>query len=155
MRTRKHLSAKMNARFEGFAPEIIVVFLSILIIIFLDWPNLYRFLVVFFSYYGITLLPMWINPGVSFGKYIARTKIVNLDNQAASILKLHGREISKWTLGFLTLGGYFIVAFAVFSYRDDHRSLHDLLWRTKVIHPKTVYDDTANDYQPFEKTYIK
>ncbi len=152
MRIRKDLSAKMNARFEGFAPEIIVVFLSVLIIIFLDWPPFYRFLIVFFAYYSIALLPMWFKPGVSLGKYIAKTKIVNLDLQAPSILKLHGREISKWALGFLTLGLYFIVAFIVFAHRDDHRSLHDLLWRTKVIQSDIIYDDTSDDYQPFNKT---
>ncbi len=152
MRIRKDLSAKTNARFEGFAPEIIVVFLSILIIVFLTWHDFLRALIVFGSYYVITLLPMWFKPGVSVGKHIAKTKIVNLDHSAPSMIKLHGRELSKWLFGFLSLGLYFIIAFLVFANRDDHRSLHDLLWRTKVIQSEAVFEDIKDDYEPFHKT---
>ncbi len=134
MRVHHHLPAKFEARIEAFSFEMLAVFFPILVIIFMAWHPVVEALFVIAFYYTTTLLPMVFKKGQSLGKLSVKTRIVNLNNEPVSLKKAHGRELFKWVCGFLTLGVYFVIAFIVFTQRQDNRALHDLLFKTKVIY---------------------
>ena len=133
MRIYKDLPAGFNERIEGFAPEFMAIFLSILIIIFLPLSPLERFLIVIGTYYFFTSFATFFYKTQSFGKRWAKTQVLTLDHQVPSLWVLHGRDLTKWALGFLTAGLYFVVAFIIFSSRADKRAPHDLWFKTKVV----------------------
>ncbi len=137
MRVHRDLPAKFEARIEAFSFEMVAIFLPILIIIFMVWHPVIEVLFVVAFYYFTTLLPMVFKPGQSLGKLSVKTRIVNLDNTPVSLKKAHARELFKWVAGFLTIGLYFIVAFIVFTQRSDKRTVHDMLFNTKVIYTES------------------
>jgi len=132
-----YLPAQFNDRIQAFSVEMITIFLAILVIIFQLWHPLIKVLVVIGSFYMVTLLPMFIKKGVSLGKRSADIIILTLDDQPISLLRAHLREFTKWLLGFLTLGVYFVIAFYIFNKRQDRRTLHDFLFKTKVVYQKS------------------
>ncbi|GEM_PF-1302098 len=134
MRVHKHLPAGFEARIEAFAFEMVTIFTAILIVIFMVWHPVIEALFVIGAFYSVTLLPMVFHPGRSLGKLSAKTVIVDLDDQPVTLYKAHMRECFKWVAGFLTLGLYFVVAFAVFTQNREHRTLHDFIFKTKVVY---------------------
>ena len=137
MRIYKHLPAQFNERIEGFGPEFMAIFLSILFIIFMPYAWWIEALMVLFVFYLFTAGAMWITQTQSIGKRMAKTEILLADHTKPSLLRLHLREITKWALGFLSAGIYFIIAFIVFNTRQDRRSPHDLLFGTEVVFKDT------------------
>ena len=137
MRIYKHLPAQFNERIEGFGPEFMAIFLSILFIIFMPYAWWVEALMVFFVFYLFTIGAMWVTQTQSIGKRMAKTEILMADHTKPTLIRLHLREITKWALGFLTAGIYFIVAFIIFNTRQDRRSPHDLLFGTEVVFKDT------------------
>ncbi len=139
MRIHRNVPANFELRIQAFAVEMLSIFFPMLVVIFLVFHPIIEILIVFLPYYFITVFPMFFMPGQSLGKRHAKTKIVNLNNDAPSILRLHSREFFKWIVGFLTLGIYFVVAFIVFTKHPDKRTLHDFLFKTKVVETDVRY----------------
>lgn len=133
MREYKHLPAQFNERIEGFAFELVAIAFGILVVIFMNWSFWLSVLFVFGLFYLVTLLPMWRWRASSLGKRMAGTHIVDLSNEPISLARAHARECVKWLLILSTIGVYAIVSFIVFSQRMDRRTLHDFLFRTKVV----------------------
>jgi len=139
MPVHRNLPAQFNERVHAFAIEMGTIFLAILIIVFMDWHPVLRFLFVFAGFYLVTLLPMFVNRGVSLGKHLSKIVITDLNNNPVSMTRAHVRELFKWTCGFLTIGLYFVVCFIVVSHRRDRRSIHDFVFKTKVVHALPRY----------------
>ena len=133
MRVYKHLPAGFNERIEGFAPEFMAIFLSILIIIFTPLNPWVRFGIVFLTYYLFTSFMSLFYPGQSLGKIGAKTFVLKTDGTIPSPLRIHLRDLLKWSLGFLTAGLYFVLAFIIFSFHQEKRTLHDFVFKTKVV----------------------
>lgn len=133
MRIYEHLPAQFNERIEGFGPEFMAIFLSILFVIFMPYAWWVESLMVFFVFYLFTAGAMWVTKTQSIGKRMAKTEILMTDHTPPSLLRLHVREMTKWALGFLTAGVYFIVAFYVFNRRQDKRAPHDIWFGTEVV----------------------
>jgi uncharacterized RDD family membrane protein YckC len=133
MRVYSKLPAGFNERIEGFAPEFMAIFLSILIIIFYPLSTLDRLFIVFFTFYLFTSFGSFFFKGQSFGKKWAKTEVLRLDNRVPHWAIIHLRDLTKWGLGFLTLGLYFVIAFILFTNRLDRRAPHDLLFKTHVV----------------------
>ncbi len=133
MRVYSKLPAGFNERIEGFAPEFMAVFLSILIIIFYPLSTLERLFIVFMTYYVFTSFGSFFFKGQSLGKKWAKTEVLRLDNTVPSLWVIHLRDLTKWGLGILTLGLYFIAAFMIFTNRLDKRAPHDFLFNTHVV----------------------
>ncbi|MFH5881478.1 RDD family protein [Liberiplasma polymorphum] len=133
MTVKKHLPAQFNDRIAGFSLEMMTIFFAILVVIFNLWHPLIEVMVVVGSFYVATLLPMHFYKGQSFGKKWTRIRIVNLQNEPISLKTAYLREFTKWVLGFITIGIYFIVAFIIFNKRLDRRTPHDLLYKTQVV----------------------
>ncbi len=133
MRIYTHLPAQFNERIEGFGPEFMAIFLSLLLIIFMPFIWWIEALIVIGTFYLFTIGLVWLTKTQSIGKKMAKTEILKLDNTPPGLVRVHAREIMKWSLGFLTAGGYFVIAFIVFNTRMDRRSPHDLVCATKVV----------------------
>jgi len=133
MRVYKQLPAGFNQRIEGFSLEFMAIFLSILFVIFTPASSFIRGLMVGGTYYFFTSLGTWFFPGQSFGKRWARTQVVTLSGKKPSWWTIHLRDLTKWGLGFFTVGIYFVVAFIIFSYHPQKRTLHDFIFKTQVV----------------------
>lgn len=133
MRVYSKLPAGFNERIEGFAPEFMAIFLSILIIIFYPLSILERLMIVFLTFYVFTSFGSLFFKGQSFGKKWAKTEVLRLDNTVPSLWVIHLRDLTKWGLGFLTLGIYFMISFIIFTNRLDKRAPHDFLFNTHVV----------------------
>lgn len=133
MRTYKHLPAQFNERIEGFGPEFMAIFLSILLVIFMPYMWWVESLIVLGVFYFFTAGAMWITKTQSIGKRMAKTEVLMTDHTPPRLVRLHLRECTKWTLGFLTAGLYFVVAFIIFNMRQDRRAPHDLWFGTEVV----------------------
>jgi len=137
MPEHKFLPVQFNERIAAFSFEMLIVFFTILVIIFQVWHPVLEGLTVIGAFYLVTLLPMYFKRGVSYGKKLAKTMIVDLNNQPISLKRAHLREFTKWILGFITLGIYFVIAFIIFTKRQDRRTPHDILFKTKVVYQKS------------------
>jgi len=137
MREHKYLPAQFNDRIAGFSIEMLTIFFAILVVIFQVWHPLLEVLTVVMAFYLVTLSPMFLKRGINFGKKVASTMIVDMNNQPISLARAHLREFTKWILGFATLGIYFVIAFYIFSKRQDRRTPHDLVFKTKVVYQKS------------------
>lgn len=73
------------------------------------------------------------------GKIIAETRLVHENGSEAKMIQIYAREVFKWTLGIFTMGIYYVVAALLLESRLDKRSLHDLLFKTKIISTKKLY----------------
>jgi len=133
MRIYTHLPAQFNERIEGFGPEFMAIFLAILFVIFMPYAWWVETIIVFSVFYLFTAGATWITKTQSLGKRWAKTEVLTTAHEIPSLLTLHAREFTKWALGFLTAGVYFIVAFIVFNQRQDRRSPHDLIFGTEVV----------------------
>jgi len=94
---------------------------------------------VFISYYLTSIFPFFFTKGQSLVKMHAKTKIITVDGDVSSTGILHLRELFKWTAGFLTIGLYFVVAFIIFTKHHEKRTIHDLIFKTKVVEKEARY----------------
>lgn len=133
MRVYKKLPAGFNERIEGFAPEFMAIFLSILIVIFIEVHPLIRVGSVVLTYYLFTSFLSLFTPGQSIGKKMAKTQVLTMSLEVPSWWVIHLRDLFKWSFGFLTAGIYFAVAFIVFSIHPKKRTLHDFIFKTQVV----------------------
>ncbi|MFP4286788.1 MAG: RDD family protein [Candidatus Izemoplasmataceae bacterium] len=138
MQLKKHMPAQFNDRIAGFSLEMMVIFFSLLVIIFNAWPLWFNSVIVISSFYLVTFIPMVFTPGQSLGKKLSKVIILDEDYQPISLKKAHLREFAKWVFGFLTLGIYFIVAFWMFMKRLDRRTPHDFLFKTQVVYSEDL-----------------
>jgi len=132
MREYKHLPAGFNERIEGFGPEFMAIFLSILIIIFMPFPIWLEVIMVLITYFIFTSFLMIFTKNQSLGKKMAKTEVLTLDNKIPSFWLLFFRDLFKWGFGLSTVLIYFVVAFYVMNRRNDKRAPHDLLFKTRV-----------------------
>lgn len=101
-------------------------------------------LMLIFAY----LIPYFFIKGQTIGKKSQHLQIVKLDGSEASVLLYIGRDIFKVGLTMFTLGLYGIVCYFVAFARKDGRTIHDFIFRTKVIDlsiksftPNKTYDN--------------
>ncbi|MBE0700762.1 MAG: RDD family protein, partial [Acholeplasmataceae bacterium] len=88
------------------------------------------------------LLPYFLSNGQSFGKRVQKIKIVKLDGSDAELPRVLAREIFKVGLSIFTAGVYLIVAYFFLSEKKDSRTIHDFVFKTKMIDlSQREYDD--------------
>lgn len=133
MREYKNLPAQFNERIHGFGVDYGIIFLTILIVVFMQWNPIYKVLVIIVVFYVFHIGPSFIKRGISLGKWNSKTIVVTSDFKEVSLGTMHLRETFIFVFGFLTIGIYFILAFYLLSKRIDQRSIHDLLFKTRVV----------------------
>ncbi|MGD9886903.1 MAG: RDD family protein [Bacilli bacterium] len=99
-----------------------------------------KFSIAMGCYFAAMIIPHLFSPGQTFGKRVQKLKIVKnyqeLVPKTFIIPKLYLlilREIVKAALTFSTFGLYIFVAGIVSSGREDGRTIHDFIFKTRVI----------------------
>ncbi|MFA7417622.1 MAG: RDD family protein [Acholeplasma sp.] len=85
------------------------------------------------TFFFLIIFPHLIKAKQTFGKRIQKIKVVNLDGSEASKLKLISREIFKYFFSTATFGVYLVIAFFALSEKHVSRTIHDYIFKTKVI----------------------
>jgi uncharacterized RDD family membrane protein YckC len=101
--------------------------------------------VMLVGFFLIIILPMILSKGQTFGKRMQKIKVVKLDGTDASILILVLREIFKYGLGIATFGVYIIVAYFTLTEKHVSRTIHDYIFKTKVIDLDTSPQNVRNN----------
>lgn len=124
---------KFEKRVRAYAMEISAIIIILIIVVF-GLKNLYlKYSLVILAYIGVTIVPMFFSNGQTFGKKIQQIKVVNLDGTDAHIFKLILRELFKTVLSILTAGIYSIIAFFFLTEKKVSRTIHDYIFKTKMI----------------------
>ena len=89
----------------------------------------------------VLFAPYFFIKGQTVGKKSQRLKIVKENGDDASVLRLVGRDATKFFLSSITLGLYLIACYIIVMKREDERTPHDFMFGTKVI------DLTAKAYK--------
>lgn len=79
------------------------------------------------------IVPYTIWRGQTFGKKNQRIKLVNMNGSDCKMVKIIFRELFKIVLSVSTMGIYCIIAGLIMLFRRDERTIHDFIFRTKVI----------------------
>jgi len=123
---------------------------SLLIIISLFSGISYQYLPYIITGIAIILfyfLPYFFSSGQTFGKRIQKIKIVGMEGENISIIRILLRDIFKLTLSVVTFGLYLVIAFFVMSDKTS-QTIHDRIFKTKVID----LEKPTGKYDVFKKT---
>jgi len=85
------------------------------------------------TFFFLIIFPNLLKSKQTFGKRIQKIKVVNLDGTDASKIKLILRELFKYFFSIATCGLYSIIAFFALSEKHVSRTIHDYIFKTKVI----------------------
>lgn len=137
MKEDKFLPVQFNERIHAIGIDYGVVFVSVLIVIFLYIEPVYKIIIVLVVWYLMNIVPSFFKRGITLGKINSGTIILNEFNQEVTLITMHLREIFKLVLGFITVGLYFLLSFYLINKRSDKRSIHDLIFKTRVVYKKS------------------
>lgn len=89
--------------------------------------------ILILTFFILVIFPQLTKAGQTFGKRLQKIKVVNMDGSNPSKFKLIGREIFKYFFSIATFGLYSVVAFFTLSEKHVSRTIHDYVFKTKVI----------------------
>ena len=99
-----------------------------------------RILIAFIIYYGIFLFTYLFGKGQTFGKRTQKLVVIwNTKELVPKEIKIPNRfylmlrEAVKCTLILITFGFYIIVGGIISTNRQDGRTIHDFIFRTRVV----------------------
>lgn len=141
MKEYHNLPVQFNERIQAFSVDMIPLFLTTIIVIFMQVNLELKITIITFVFFEFNIFPSHIKKGSSLGKFTSGIKVVNEDYTEVSLIKMYGREIFIFGVGILTAGLYFVLAFYLLGKRKDKRSIHDLIFKTKVIYVDPYVDN--------------
>lgn len=101
----------------------------------------------FVVYILVMSMPYLAKNGQTFGKRIEKMQVVyNKNNEIPNPFILILREWFKLAAIILTFGAYIIVAGFIFNARSDGRTIHDFIFKTKVICLTKYITDNTDQY---------
>ncbi len=128
---------RFEKRVRAFAADmsglIIAVILTALGLPNFEYRSIVQISILTAAFFLIIILPILSKSRQTFGQRIQKIKVMNMDDTNPSILKLILRELFKYLASTLTFGVYLIVAFFVLSEKHVSRTLHDYIFKTKVV----------------------
>lgn len=123
-------------------------FAAVLVLILIGFPSIdasIRQTLALVIYFGIFCLPNLLGKGQSFGKRIQKIAVVKNTKELVITKKeipnrfyLLLRDFTKCLFILITFGFYIIIAAIVSTNRQDGRTIHDLIFKTRVV-PLTKY----------------
>lgn len=137
MKEYKNLPVQFNERIHAVGIDYGVVFVSMLIVIFLYIDPVFKTITILTVWYLMNIFPSFFKKGISLGKLNSGTIVVDESNQEVTLTTMHLREAFILVLGFATLGLYFLLALYLLLKRTDKRSIHDLIFKTRVVYTKS------------------
>ncbi|MDD3171508.1 MAG: RDD family protein [Bacilli bacterium] len=91
-------------------------------------------------YFGVSLVPYLFGSGQTFGKRIQKIKVIKNTSELVPTkyvvpnrFYLILREFTKCCFIIMTFGLYILVAGIVSTNREDGRTIHDFIFKTRVI----------------------
>lgn len=127
-------------RLRAFSIDISLAFLLIFCWLILAYnfeqmPNQTKAFIAVGIIYLVMVVPHFLKKGQSFGKRTQKMLIVRKDSldSVPPLWLLLLREIFKMTSIFITFGLYSFVGGIITNNRRDGRTIHDFIFRTKVI----------------------
>ena len=144
---------RSNAYLLDFGMTILFIFMCAFTL--MGW--LQKVILILGLYLLIFLIPC-LNQGQSIGKLIFKLKPLHLKSHTPlAWWEIQLRELTKYSLFILTFGLSHIISYFMCSERSDHRTLHDLIFKTEVIDLKpqiknyeanqSAEDDYYQNYQ--------
>ncbi len=134
MKEDKNLPVQFNERIHASSIDYGVVFLSVIIVIFMQFDPIYKYLIILLVWYLMNVFPSFFKKGITLGKINSGTIVVDENNNSVTLSTIHLRSFFILICGFITVGFYFIIAFILLNKRNDKRSIHDLIFKTKVVY---------------------
>ena len=117
------------------------------------WGKVTLMVVVFLA---TSIIPLIISRGQTFGKRVQKIKVVNEDGSEANIFKLILRNLFKNIASIGTMGIYSILAYFFLTEKHVSKTIHDYIFKTKVIdltppRQKNQNDDFMNKTESMRK----
>lgn len=85
----------------------------------------------------ITAFELWLSNGYTLGKWVTKIKVVRLDDEKITFWDAFLRDIIlKFLASAITSGILNMVSFVLGCATPDHKTVHDLAAKTKVINIK-------------------
>lgn len=146
---------KFEKRVRAYAVELSALAI-VVIVASLGISNPYiKWILIISTYFLVAIFPLFISKGQTFGKRTQQIKVVNLDGSEASNFKLILREVFKMLLSLITFGIYSIIAFFLLTEKEVSRTIHDYIFKTKVIElnskPQIKTDDFLGKTESMKK----
>lgn len=125
---------KFEKRVRAYAIEISALALALIIssLGFSKKPFIQAGIILL-VYLFVTIIPLVFSKGQSYGKRIQKIKIVKMDGTPVNPLILILRELFKTLLSLMTFGIYSVIAYFTLTEKEVSRTLHDYIFKTKVI----------------------
>lgn len=133
----KTMVPRFEKRVRAFAADmsglVIVIIITALGLSTVPYREIIQISILSLTFFLLIILPHLLKSKQTFGKRIQQIKVVNMDDSECSSFKLILREIFKYTASTLTFGLYLIIAFFTLTENQVSRTLHDYIFKTKVI----------------------
>lgn len=124
---------RFERRVKAYAAEVSALAITF-ILVSLGIEKIYlKVLILVLVFLMASIIPVVISKGQTFGKRIQEIKVVKLDGTEANIFILILREMFKIAASILTYGIYTVIAFFMMSEKEVSRTIHDYIFKTKVI----------------------
>ena len=129
-----------DRRLRAFSIDTSLTAVLVLFTIFFDIEADIKTYIWFAIYFGVALVPYLFGTGQSFGKRIQKIKIIkNTKELVPTTLEVPNRfylvlrEFVKCIFIILSFGLYIFIAGIVSTNREDGRTIHDLIFKTRVV----------------------
>jgi uncharacterized RDD family membrane protein YckC len=121
--------------------RLFAVVLIIAVVYSVTWMSpLVKWMVALGGYLAVMIIPNFFSRGQTFGKRTQKMQVVyNTEElvakeyQVPPLYLLILREIAKFMFSIATFGMYCVVAGIISTNRQDGRTIHDFIFRTRVI----------------------
>lgn len=124
---------RFEKRVRAYAVELSALAIVLIVVTF-GIQNIYlKIGLIVATYFFVTILPLFISKGQTFGKRVQQIKVVNLDGTDANVFKVVLREVFKTVLSIATFGLYSVIAYFALTEKEVSRTIHDYIFKTKVI----------------------
>jgi uncharacterized RDD family membrane protein YckC len=130
---------------------IIMVLIGILVFEVDSTSDTWKYALIIIAYLMVYIIPNLISPGQTFGKRTQKMKVVyNFEGLVSSSYVVPSRfvlvlrEVLKAGLTFISAGFYLIIAGIISTNREDGRTIHDFIFKTRVI-ALTRFSDERNE----------
>lgn len=132
-------------RVRAFSIDTSAVMLVWILISFQVPSNLGTW-IIFGVYVLVFIFPLFFWNGQTMGKRFQKIKIVKIDGRDAGLMIILAREILKMTLVIFTFGLYTLVGSMMISKNGQTGTLHDRIFKTKIISTVVQSFEEKDDY---------
>lgn len=137
MLEHKNVPADFNDRIHAFAIDYGSVLLVMLIAVFMQFKTendpMIKLGIVIVAWYFINVFPVHIKKGSSIGRKNSDIIVKRKDLTEVTTLQMYGRQTFIFVMIVVSGGLYIPLSFFLLDSRLDKRSIHDLIFSTKVV----------------------